>query len=62
MTDLFHITIPFVGRIYAQRDRITVARYSVEALRKGCGKEVLLCLGQFRLYLTPASSIAAEGR
>lgn len=62
MTDLFHITLPLLGRIYAQRDTVTTPRLSVELLHSPSGRELLLCCGRLRLYLTPASSLASEGR
>lgn len=32
MTDLIHLTIPFLGGIYAQRDTVTTPRLSAERL------------------------------
>lgn len=62
MTELIHLTIPFVGRIYVQHDTITSKRYSSEMLRPSCGRELLLCCGRLRLYITPSSSLANEGK
>ncbi|WP_296765950.1 hypothetical protein [Sediminimonas sp.] len=60
MTDLIHITIPFLGRLYAQRDTITLRRVECAVLHGPSGKEYLLCLGRLRVYLTPPRVIAAE--
>lgn len=62
MTDLIYLNIPFLGRIYAQRDTVTTPRLSAERLQSSCGKEWLLCCGSLRVYLTPAATLAAEGR
>ena len=62
MTDLIYITLPLLGRIYAQRDTLTTPRLSVELLHSTAGRELLLCCGCLRLYLTPASALASEGR
>lgn len=62
MQNLIHINLPFFGRIFLQLDRITIPRVSAEQLTTPCGKELLLCLGSLRLYLTPASVVAAERR
>lgn len=59
MTDL-SLTIPFAGRIYINRDLITLSRYTVEVLHSPCGRELLLCCGSLRVYLTPTSSLTNE--
>lgn len=62
MTDLIHLTIPLIGRVYIQHDTITLCRWELERLRAPWGDELLLCCGRIRLYLTHASTIRAEGR
>lgn len=62
MTDLIFLTIPFLGRVYAQRDTITVPQLSIQQLHAPCGKEWLLCWGSLRVYLTLEDSLAAERR
>lgn len=62
MTNLFSLSIPFVGRIFAQRDTVTTPRLSAERLHSASGGELLLCCGWLRVYLTPASSLASERR
>lgn len=62
MTDLIYLTIPFLGRIYAQRDTVTKPRLSAEPLYSSCGREWLLCCGSLRVYLTPTATLASEGR
>ncbi|OWY12324.1 hypothetical protein B6V72_14610 [Thioclava sp. F34-6] len=62
MTDLIYITLPFLGRIYAQRDTITLRQYAWEVLSSANGNEYLLSLGSLRVYLVPARVVAAERR
>lgn len=59
MPDLY-LTIPFVGCVYAHRDRRDFSRYTAEVLHGPPGKEFLLCCGSFRIYLTPMSSLNDE--
>lgn len=63
MKDLIWITIPYIGRLYVQRDTITLSRFGWEVLEgPGHTTEYLLHLGRLRVYLTPATSLAAETR
>ena len=62
MKSLFSLTVPFLGRIYAQRDTSTPPRLAAELLQSPCGREMLLYCGRLRLYLTPAAALAAERR
>lgn len=63
MKDLIWITIPHVGRLYVQRRPYTLGRIEWEVLvGPGDAKEYLLHLGRLRVYLTPASALAAERR
>ncbi len=60
MTNFIQLTLPFIGRIYAQRNTVTKPRLAVEVLSSPCGKELLLCCGSLRVYLTPSPVLAAE--
>ncbi len=61
MTNLFSFTFPYVGRLFAQRDTVTLQRYALEALDgPNTAREFLLCLGALRLYFTPASALRRE--
>lgn len=62
MTDLRFLTLPFIGRIYAQWDTITTPRLTAEPLTSPAGRELLLCCGRLRVYLTPSSALAVERR
>lgn len=62
MTDLLQLTIPILGRVYAQRDTVTTRRIEWQALPSPNGTEYLLCLGSLRVYLTPTHVVAAERR
>lgn len=62
MTDILYLPIPFLGRIYAQRDTVTTRRFEWEVLNGSNGREHLLCLGSLRVYLTPAHVVGVEGR
>jgi hypothetical protein len=53
MRDLFHLTLPFVGSIYAQFDTLTLPRWEVEDVSGPAGSEWLICCGSLRIYLTP---------
>ncbi|MGY9046784.1 hypothetical protein P775_15055 [Puniceibacterium antarcticum] len=61
MTDLIYMNIPFVGRLYAQHDTLTMYRWETETLTSSCGREYLLCCGRLRIYWTPASTLRSEG-
>ena len=60
MTDILYLPIPFLGRIYAQRDTLTTRRFEWKVLHGSNGREYLLCLGSLRVYLTPAHVVAVE--
>ena len=62
MTDLLFLTVPFIGRIYAEWDTITTPRLAAEPLTSPSGRELLLCCGRLRVYLTPRSALVAERR
>lgn len=62
MIDLFFLTVPFIGRIYVQWDTITQPRLTAEQLTSPAGRELLLCCGCLRVYLTPSSTLTAERR
>lgn len=62
MTDLIFLTVPFIGRFYAQWDRITQPRLTAELLTSPAGRELLLCCGRLRVYLSPRSALVAERR
>ena len=63
MKDLIWITIPYIGRLYVQRDTITLSRFGWEVLEgPRHTKDYLLSMGSLRVHLTPASLLATEGR
>jgi hypothetical protein len=62
MTDLIYLTIPSVGRIYIQHGTVTIKQWSSEVMASTAGKELYLCCGRMRIYLTPASTLRNEGK
>lgn len=54
MTNLIHLSIPLLGTVFAQRDTVTLSRFSAETLTSASGRELLLCMGSLRVYLTPS--------
>ena len=61
MTDLIYLTIPSVGRIYIQHGTVTIKQWSSEVMASTAGKELYLCCGRMRIYLTPAEICAEVG-
>lgn len=58
MTNLLHLSIPLLGTVFAQRDTITRPRFAAKTLSSAAGRELLLCMGSLRVYLTPLPSRA----
>jgi hypothetical protein len=56
-----YINLPFIGRIYVHLAP-NALRPSAEILTSAGGKELLLYCGRLRCYLTPARTVAGEGR
>lgn len=52
MRELIDIHIPLFGGIYLQWDTITTCHYAWEIIPHDRGRELYICAGRFRLYLT----------